>query len=450
MKQKVSCIVMILLLSGSSCNVDNTLSGDDIDDILDSYLVQSELNFSDFFGGEYAVYSGIITQQLSGSSSQMLELDRYDFTPEKTDNLWRNYYLGVLSSLKDLEFYAKKYDYPIHEGISKILMAYTFGLGTDVWGDLPINNFVTSTIESYPTFQSQEHIYDKIFELLDEAIEDFEGLTNQNNTVEADLFYKGNSTQWIQFANFLKLKYSLRIAPTIGWDKLIVLTEGSIMSNLSDTLSLSYAKFINPYNPLFNYLNIYPNQLRAGKQIVDLMSLSNDPRLPVYFTYNLVDEIIGIPAGSGMPGGSAIGSKFSSKTATVHIATLAEQNFILAEVYLKNNRELDAIAAYNEGLLASINQYGVYNEDWYDNNKLETEITLANIMEAKYVALFMSPEVWVDWRRNGVPTLVSSQDNLTGNKIPRRIPYPRSEYNLNPNNVPTLVPIYTPLWWDHD
>lgn len=56
-------------------------------------------------------------------------------------------------------------------------------------------------------------------------------------------------------------------------------------------------------------------------------------------------------------------------------------------------------------------------------------------MEQKWITMFQSPyEAWVDWRRTGYPSLDLASNNRTPS-IPRRLPYPDIEININGANL---------------
>ena len=70
---------------------------------------------------------------------------------------------------------------------------------------------------------------------------------------------------------------------------------------------------------------------------------------------------------------------------------------------------------------------------------------LDQIMMQKYIAMFLHPEAWSDFRRSNVPALTP----VTGSAIPRRFMYPLSENSFNAPNVPAGANLFTPrLWWD--
>jgi hypothetical protein len=76
----------------------------------------------------------------------------------------------------------------------------------------------------------------------------------------------------------------------------------------------------------------------------------------------------------------------------------------------------------------------------------EGNLSLNDIITQKWIALYTSPEVFNDWRRTNLPDL----SPITGNEIPRKLPYPQSEIDSNPDNVPSPgdVTIFSRVWWD--
>ena len=66
-------------------------------------------------------------------------------------------------------------------------------------------------------------------------------------------------------------------------------------------------------------------------------------------------------------------------------------------------------------------------------------------MTQKYIAMFMDPEVFSDWRRTGIPEL----DPNTGANVPRRLPYAETAVLYNENTPsPADVTIYDRVDWD--
>lgn len=146
------------------------------------------------------------------------------------------------------------------------------------------------------------------------------------------------------------------------------------------------------------------------------------------------------------------------------LMSYAELCFILAEARLKDwITSGDAVDYYQLGVVASMRQYDIadgsmrvydpatdatvaWNENAFLNN-LAGEFTAADdgekliqVMTQKWLACFMTPEFWFDWRRTGVPNLGANVIlGSNGDKIPVRIVYPDAEKNLNNSHVTEAV-----------
>jgi hypothetical protein len=61
-------------------------------------------------------------------------------------------------------------------------------------------------------------------------------------------------------------------------------------------------------------------------------------------------------------------------------------------------------------------------------------------MYQKWLALWMTPEFWFDWRRTGLPALGKNVvEGSNGDKIPVRLIYGSNEYVVNEDNVRSAV-----------
>lgn len=146
------------------------------------------------------------------------------------------------------------------------------------------------------------------------------------------------------------------------------------------------------------------------------------------------------------------------------LMSYSELNFILAEARLKNwISSSTAVDYYQAAVAASMDQYNITDGSMkvYDPatdaltgwNKTTFLASLANtftgsgdterltqLMTQKWLACFMTPEFWFDWRRTGLPDLGANLIlGSNGNKIPVRIIYPTEEKNLNSDNVTSAV-----------
>lgn len=416
---------------------------------LASLLKSSQINMAQLSGGTYVAITSMLTQQISGTSQKLLQFDRYSITSTDSEIPWQIGYLHILANLNNVVIIGEERNYPKVSAMAYLMMAHTVGLITDVMGNMPFSkSFLTNQVELRPTYDSQEEIYTRIINLIDLGLLKLESSSDNQFPVEEDVFFLGNINKWRAYGNFLKIKYSLHLSKRFGYSNLIGLINSNLFSHPSDTLAIDFSKETAVSSPLFFFLQSINGSVNAGNKIVEMMKMSNDPRLPVYFKLDNQNNYSGSIAGSGNGNCSTISNLFTSSKSVVILASYVEQKFIEAEIHLMNNSMLLAINAYNEALRSSLLNRKVWNETWFNANKAIDNLTLEQIINAKYVALFLQPEVWVDWRRTGFPTLESALNNYTSNVIPRRFPYPQSEYNFNSSNVPQGVEITHRLWWD--
>jgi len=71
---------------------------------------------------------------------------------------------------------------------------------------------------------------------------------------------------------------------------------------------------------------------------------------------------------------------------------------------------------------------------------------LNDIMTQKYIANFLNPEVWTDWRRTGLPALTPNP-NAALSQIPRSLLYPSGEVRYN-SNTPANTGLLRRVYWD--
>ncbi len=139
----------------------------------------------------------------------------------------------------------------------------------------------------------------------------------------------------------------------------------------------------------------------------------------------------------------------------------AESKFIEAEALLMGNEDVaGAEMALAEAITASLEKivgsaHLAYVEIQSDLASLSSQDDqLAQIIEQKYIALYSHGlESWTDYRRLGLPDLtpVEGGNNAFNNsgEIPRRLPYPQTEIDLNESNVPITSPDFQDrFWWD--
>jgi hypothetical protein len=207
--------------------------------------------------------------------------------------------------------------------------------------------------------------------------------------------------------------------------------------------------------------------MAVASTIVERMKILADPRMPRYF-HTVVGGTRQGQYWGNEPGGdvddsgeelySRVGDAYASINAPVVLMSYAELQFIIAEVRLREGRAAEATAAYNAAITADFNYLGVGADApaYLSKPEVAYNNTLQRIIEQKWITLFQgSYEAWTDWRRTGFPLLTGAAVSRTNGIIPRRLPYPQLEINLNRAALEAGPGIPVPIealkervWWD--
>ncbi|MDR0574501.1 MAG: SusD/RagB family nutrient-binding outer membrane lipoprotein [Tannerella sp.] len=114
----------------------------------------------------------------------------------------------------------------------------------------------------------------------------------------------------------------------------------------------------------------------------------------------------------------------------------SEVCFIQAEAAQRgwNTGGVNAEQAYNDGIRASLADWGVETgfSAYINRQEIRYNGTLEQIVTQKWIASFLMPESWFDWRRTGYPVLpVRYPDAALKPVIPVRLIYPETENRYN-------------------
>ena len=136
-----------------------------------------------------------------------------------------------------------------------------------------------------------------------------------------------------------------------------------------------------------------------------------------------------------------------------------------AETYLKDSTRKPANYTDTSNGELSANAPSSITIRW-ENGATEEE-KLERIITQKYLAIFPNgQEAWTEWRRTGYPRQIVVAENKTNSAVligngydlggVRRLPYPRTEYEQNGENLHNAISQYlggvdnaaTKVWWD--
>ena len=358
--------------------------------------------------------------------------------------------------------------------VARILKAYYFYHITNRWGDIPYTEALKQGENLTPKFDRQQDIFNDLFKELKEAAAQFDG----GAPVSGDIFLNGDANRWKKFANSLRLIMALRLSKADaakGKAEFIAAKNDGVIMTDAETFKYNHlAETANQNEWYARYLTRFDYAI--SKPFLDYLKTVNDPRIPVYADKPRDGnaEYVGMPYGLAVTSGIAntsvsfIGAKLRAQNAPSYIISAAHVLFTLAEGEKRGwnaagaPNEVAAAQFYNEGIKASMQQYGVYTDAAFAAYIAQPEVAytaadaIRKISYQRWIALYLNGyEAWFEWRRTGFPTLTPGPSPLSVDaQIPRRQAYSTQERDLNLTNYNAVVAaqgpdqVNTRIWID--
>lgn len=432
-----------------------------------SLLSASQVGLGYVIGGETTRIPASLMQYYAGHRGQPWDYARYNVTSTATESAWI-YLYDVLMDLKEVEKKGIESGEQVYVGVSKLLQAYTFSVITDLFGDIPFSEALQGSSNPTPIYDKQENIYPQLIKMIEEGIVLVKSGQGKISS-SSDVIYGGDVAKWEKFGNSLKLRLLNHLSKKDPSAAANFLAEGpALIDTYSVNAQVAFGATAKSSNPIYQFDELSGRKDQAvASTIVDKMKALSDPRIPVYFKGIKKGSLQGQYIGN-IPGGdtddsseelySRVGSAYASISSPVMLISAAEVNFIKAEVYKRASNDAAAKTAYEAAITQDILALGLPASEattYLANADVAYNSTLSRIMEQKWITMFQSPyEAWVDWRRTGYPSLDLASNNRTPS-IPRRLPYPDIEININGANLTAgpgipqpYVTLLTSVWWD--
>lgn len=369
------------------------------------------------------------------------------------------------------------------------LKAFTYQVLVDAYGELPYTEAMQDLNNMSPKYDDGADIYAAMIDSLDIALSKVRPV---NKVCTNILFADEDATNWIRFANAVKLKMLMRESGVkdvqAKLDALVAednfptsdVEYSGIFKNESGQMSPFYAEeFSSAWGST-------QQNVVANIAIIGTMQQSGytDPRLPKFFKVNGNKEYTGGISGTNFSTSSSFKSTYwcrpvASYNMPVSLISVSEVEFFLSEYYAKKGDATNAAAHYAAAVEASFASAGVTGADNYiakfpyDQNNYKQVIGVA-----KWVALAgVNPyESWCEIRRLDYPAFgtVKGSDmyNLQSdasykpdlyvpgtlytpiqvfgqvgeNKLLERWPYAESSSARN-GNAPQFPGYTTPVFW---
>ncbi|GAA3594068.1 hypothetical protein GCM10022396_09040 [Flavivirga amylovorans] len=264
-----------------------------------------QLDYHDFISNSEFIISRLTRISPMGMSSQEdgsynAYLLNYERTTAKGGNIlsetWKVFYVNMLRDIELLKEQARadtSGTYNFNLAVANIIEAHCASLLVDFYGDIPYSEGGNFLNIRNPKLDKGEDVYEACFNLLNEAIAILGADPAPINTKLTDLFYDGDATKWLKFANSLKLRMYKNTGNTSAFNAII--SSGNFISESSDNMEFSYGAYRNAKSNRyrFDYPNTDNDPVSKSNWLMNTMQTKNDPRIRYYF-YRQTGETPGI------------------------------------------------------------------------------------------------------------------------------------------------------------
>jgi hypothetical protein len=412
-----------------------------------------------------------------------------------TNNSFIFAYANELKNFQAVIDVAKPDEQDMLWGPAQVMRSLIFGYITDVWGDVPYSQALKGDAAEatlLPAYDAQKDIYTGLFADLTAAVNAMAAGPSSASALQpvgaADPIYAGNRLSWQRFGNSLRARHAMRLAnvdPTTARTELnaaINAPGGLIASNAGN------AQMVWPGDGVYDNPWAVNNRTRDDHRLSDRLMNEmlpvGDPRVPVYAQPTLANPNVY----AGMPNAltaaqAATYSLTSSRPGRVFYAnnrfcsgctglagarfpsfvlTYAEVSFILAEAAERGWIAGSAAAYYEQGIRASMAQWGVTDAAAINAFLAQPSIAYAGgvagqrqIALQQWIGLYGDGvEAWSQWRRTCVPETVKPGPAAVIGTVPRRYQYSTRDHSVNATEVDAAVSRQGPdnfttrIYWD--
>lgn len=484
MKNKIiyGLIVMVLMCTTAGCKkyLDVNKDPNNPTDVPENLLLPPLItdigvtiaggSFSNSNTSGVALINSYWMQQLS-FNQPLPQYESYKFTTGDAEYTWGELYINIMQNLKRLKDYAAANQNHSYGVIGKVLTAYTLGVTTDMWGDVPY----TQAFEgNRPTYDKQEDIYKLIQSMLDSAIAENQLPPGKLKPGTDDFLYGGNMAKWVKFAYALKARHHIHLTKAPGHTAAAqadsaLAAIAKAFTGVSDEATLDiFSEDAGKQSPWFKNTEIGAGGVVLGATLVNFLVANNDPRLPIIANKGSQGTYLGRVSSSDVVpdvtiystlgdyfGGSNPNGTEAGANAPISLMSYSELEFIKAEATFIKSGAAAAQPIYQQAIKNNMAKLGI------DPNSaavtayiaargtLTTANAIQRIMEEKAIANLLSLEIFTDWRRTGFPAISIVANPEAGiTTIPRKYQYSQQEISTNPQPENTNTKITDRVWWD--
>lgn len=259
MKFKISFIIAVVALSLGSCKRSwldvntnpNQLPTSTPDFVFTAGVARTVAFLDPNEQGSY--FAGQWTQ----SNTYIISPERFQYQINNTHFNWWDTWYDIMA---DFQYVIdNSTSQPFYRGPARVMKSYIMQQVVDVYGDAPYTEAFKGTASLAPKFDDQRAIYEDLIKVLDTAITELRANPATGTQGAADIVFKGNRTNWIRFANSLKMRILMRQSRISGRDAYIITevnkaaatTEGFLATGQDATATPGYLETAGKLNPLY-------------------------------------------------------------------------------------------------------------------------------------------------------------------------------------------------------
>ena len=407
---------------------------------------------------EYGVY---LAQALTTASKSQTGVYAYsagwEFLSMNRHPQWRRHYYDLGANINEMIRAAEKIDSRNFILIGRTIMLQSTLFTTDVFGDMPRSNAYTSTS---PTYDTQQEVYEWMFKEADELVglyENEEWINNEKNipiTFKMDRIYGGDLKKWGLYTKALRARLWLRKLP--NWENNPSVCN-SIVNMVDEVLNdpdwqeprYNYPGGTNEQNcpwgssaPIINAWESRGNRLATSiptkffgygllggyERKTTARRYALDPRAEKLMTPRVSaagsgsDAIRWLESNIGMDVSMKVtyypdlfaesgNNPYTKNEGYLSLITNEELRFIKAEAQYWADDKVGAFNTTKQAVTANMVRLGVvqseltgtaltrYNRYFEVRLPGESMFSIADLMQQKFVAMYLQPELWNDVRR---------------------------------------------------
>ena len=406
---------------------------------------------------EYGVYlSQALTTTSNSQTGAYAYSQGWEFLSMNRHPQWRRHYYDLGANINEMISAAEKIDSKNFILIGRTIMLQSTLFTTDVFGDMPRSNAYTSTS---PTYDTQQEIYDWMFQEADDLVSLYandDWVNNPDNipiTEKMDRIYKGDMKKWGVYAKALRARLWLRKLP--NWEntpevcnKIIAMVDDVLNDPNWEEPRYNYPGGTNeqncPWGPAHPIINAWESRGNRLSESIPTTFFAYGI-LGAYETSNTVrryaldpraEKIMAPRADAGNATNmrwleSNIGmattmkvtyypdlypssNPYTNNSGYIALITEEELLFIKAEAQYWAGDKAGAYNTTMQAVLRNFDRYGIqepiasidgnnavnrYNAFFAIRLPGASQFTIADLMQQKYVAMYLQPEQWNDLRR---------------------------------------------------